>query len=160
MIYISLGANVPSRVGSPDVTLRAALEELKARGVRVLKVSSLYLTPAWPNESDPPFVNAIAEVGTNLGPNAFLKLLLSVEKSFGRVRKVKWEPRCLDLDIVDFGGLITDEIELSLPHPRLQDRAFVLWPLFEICPDWRHPDTGATIPELLEIVGEGGVQRL
>ena len=160
MIYISLGANVPSRVGPPAVTLRAALEELKARGVKVLKESSFYRTPAWPNASDPPFVNAVAEIGTNLGANALLKLLLSVEKSFGRVRAVKWEPRCLDLDIVDFGGLITDEIELSLPHPRLQDRAFVLWPLFEICPDWRHPDTGTTIRELLEIVGEGGVQRL
>ena len=160
MIYISLGANVSSRVGSPEVTLRAALDELQLQGVTIVRASSFYKTPAWPKESDPPFVNAVAEVSTKFGPNALLKVLLSIEKSFGRVRKVKWEPRCLDLDIVDFGGLVVDEVDLSLPHPRLHERAFVLWPLFEVCPHWRHPDTGASIRELLEIVGEGGVQRL
>lgn len=160
MIYISLGANVPSVAGAPDVTLRKALESMAAAGLRVVAVSRFYQTPAWPDPKDPPFVNAVAEVATRLGPGAVLKALLGIEKAFGRVRKVRWEPRCLDLDLLDFGGLVTDTDELILPHPRLHERAFVLRPLADIAPHWRHPDTGTPISELLKIVGEEGVSPL
>lgn len=158
MIYLSLGANVPSNAGPPAVTLRRALEGMPAKGIDVEAVSDFYATPAWPVPTDPEFVNAVARVKTRLGPLALLKTLLAIEKSFGRVRKTRWEPRCLDLDLLDFGGLVTDEEELSLPHPRMHERAFVLRPLIDVAPNWRHPDTGRSVAELLKIVGDEGVR--
>jgi 2-amino-4-hydroxy-6-hydroxymethyldihydropteridine diphosphokinase len=85
---------------------------------------------------------------------------LAIEKGFGRVRKTRNEPRTLDLDLIDYGGLITDTEQLSLPHPRLHERAFVLRPLADIAPQWRHPDTGQSVQVLLDFVGEGGVEVL
>lgn len=160
MIYIALGANVPSAAGPPAVTLRRALAAMPSRGLSVSSVSPFYQTAAWPNPADPSFVNAVARLASRLGPAEVLRALLVIEKSFGRVRKTKWEPRCLDLDLLDYGGLICDEILLSLPHPRMHERAFVLKPLADIAPDWRHPDTGARISDLLKIVGEEGLSKI
>lgn len=159
MIYISLGANVPSPAGPPAATLRKALEAMPGAGIRVTRVSPFYHALAWPDPSDPAYVNAVAEVATRLGPAAILKVLLGIERAFGRVRKARWEPRSVDLDLLDYGGLSTDVDELMLPHPRLHDRAFVLRPLLDIAPHWRHPDTGTSAAELLKIVGEEGVRR-
>ena len=75
-------------------------------------------------------------------PAALMRELLSIEKAFGRVRKTKWEARSLDLDLIDYGGLVTDAEHLMLPHPWMHERAFVLRPLADIAPGWRHPDTG------------------
>lgn len=160
MIYIALGANISSPVGLPEATLRAALAAMPARGVRVVGVSPFYRSPAWPNEDQPPFVNAVAEVRTKLLPAVLMRELLAIEKAFGRVRKTKWEPRSLDLDLIDYGGLVTDAEHLMLPHPWLHERAFVLRPLADVAPAWRHPDTGQSVSALLEIVGEAGVSRL
>jgi 2-amino-4-hydroxy-6-hydroxymethyldihydropteridine diphosphokinase len=160
MIYLGLGANVPSAAGPPAATLRAALGLMPRHGIEVVAVSPFYRTPAWPNPADPPFVNAVAAVRTRLLPGALLKALLAVEKAFGRVRKTKNEPRTLDLDLLDYGGLITDAETLMLPHPRMHERAFVLKPLSDIAPAWRHPDTGKSIAVLLANVGEAGVERL
>ncbi|MEQ1752639.1 MAG: 2-amino-4-hydroxy-6-hydroxymethyldihydropteridine diphosphokinase [Micropepsaceae bacterium] len=158
MIYISLGANMPSNAGPPDVTLRRALDAMPVRGIQIAAVSAFYLTPAWPVATDPAYVNAVARASSKLGPGALLRTLLAIEKSFGRVRKTRWEPRCLDLDLLDFGGLVTDDEELSLPHPRMHERAFVLRPLIDVAPGWRHPDTGTSVAELLKIVGDEGVR--
>lgn len=160
MIYVALGANVPSAAGLPAVTLRRALAAMASRGLSVTAVSPFYQTAAWPNPADPPFVNAVARLASRLGPAEVLRALLVIEKSFGRVRKTKWEPRCLDLDLLDYGGLICDEILLSLPHPLMHERAFVLKPLADLAPDWRHPDTGARIADLLKIVGEEGLSKI
>jgi len=160
MIYVSLGANVPSKVGPPPRTLAAAIDAMPAHGIRVTARSPFYSSLAWPNPADPPFVNAMVAAQTSKGPLELLTALLAIERQFGRVRKTRWEPRCLDLDLIDYGGLISDEEILQLPHPRLQDRGFVLRPLKDICPAWRHPDTGVSIDELLGIAGEDGVQRL
>jgi 2-amino-4-hydroxy-6-hydroxymethyldihydropteridine diphosphokinase len=160
MIYVALGANVPSAAGPPAVTLRQALAAMPRYGIEVLAVSPLYRTPAWPNPADPPFVNAVAAVKTWLLPGEILKVLLAIEKAFGRVRKRPNEPRTLDLDLIDYGGLVSDVEQLMLPHPRMHERAFVLRPLADVAPGWRHPDTGQGIGELLEIVGEAGVERL
>ena len=160
MIYVALGANVPSLAGPPAITLRGALAEMPRRGMQVVAVSPFYQTAAWPNPADPPFVNAMAEIRSKLGPGDILRALLAIEKAFGRVRKTKWEPRSLDLDLIDYGGLLTDDPELMLPHPLLHERAFVLRPLADIAPGWRHPDTGAPIAELLKNVGEEGVRQI
>ncbi|MFN8949078.1 MAG: 2-amino-4-hydroxy-6-hydroxymethyldihydropteridine diphosphokinase [Alphaproteobacteria bacterium] len=160
MIHVSLGANTPSRVGEPLVTLRAAIAEMPAHGMEVIRVSPFYRSMAWPNPADPVFVNAAVTVRTARGPMEVLQALLAIERQFGRVRKTRWEPRCLDLDLIDYGGLILDTDVLSLPHPRLHERGFVLRPLMDLDPAWRHPDTGTPIAELLENAGEEGLSRL
>ncbi|MFM9864812.1 MAG: 2-amino-4-hydroxy-6-hydroxymethyldihydropteridine diphosphokinase [Micropepsaceae bacterium] len=160
MIYVALGANVRSSAGPPAVTLRQALAAMPRHGIEILAVSPFYRSEAWPNPADPPFVNAVAEVKTRLLPGQLLKALLAVEKAFGRVRKSRNEPRTLDLDLIDYGGLISDAEQLMLPHPRLHERAFVLRPLADIAPAWRHPDTGEGVLALLRNVGEAGLERL
>jgi 2-amino-4-hydroxy-6-hydroxymethyldihydropteridine diphosphokinase len=145
---IALGANLPSRAGSPERTIRAALVELARAGLAVERVSKLYSSPAWPDSADPRFVNAVARVRTNLAPVRLLELLHETETAFGRTRSVRNAPRSLDLDIVDFGSR-AEEGPPALPHPRLAVRAFVLVPLAEIAPTWRHPITHKSATDML-----------
>jgi 2-amino-4-hydroxy-6-hydroxymethyldihydropteridine diphosphokinase len=160
MIFIALGANLPSSAGAPDQTLRRVLALLPARGVTVEAVSPFYRSAAWPNPADPPYVNAVARVRTKLGPAELMRVLLQIEGEFGRKRTIKNAPRTLDLDIADFGGLVTDAAHLMLPHPQMHERAFVLRPLADLAPGWRHPVTGQGVGELLKIVGEDGLEKL
>jgi 2-amino-4-hydroxy-6-hydroxymethyldihydropteridine diphosphokinase len=160
MIYIALGANLPSSVGAPEETLRRALGLLPSRGVVVEAVSPFYRTPAWPDPKDPPYVNAVARVRTNLTPADLMRVLLRVEAEFGRKRSQKNAPRTLDLDLIDYAGLVTDASHMLLPHPQLHGRAFVLKPLADVAPDWHHPITGQRVSDLLRIVGEDGLKRL
>jgi 2-amino-4-hydroxy-6-hydroxymethyldihydropteridine diphosphokinase len=147
-ILIALGANIPSAEGPPEATLKAALAALEARGVRISAISRFHQTQAWPDPTDPPFTNAVAEIETQLQPFALLGLLHEVETAFGRKRSTPNAPRSLDLDLLDYRGRI-ERGDLELPHPRMADRRFVLEPLAEIAPFWRHPVTGQTAEALL-----------
>lgn len=154
MIVIALGANLPSRAGTPRDTLKAALARLAAQGVHVANVSSCYLTKAWPDPADPDFVNAVARIETTRSPRELMELLHATEAHFGRTRGAKNAPRTLDLDLIDYDG----RVELGppeLPHPRLAERAFVLVPLEELAPSWRHPATGTSIADLLMALAPG-----
>lgn len=151
-IFIALGANIPSAIGSPLATLRAALAALEQHGVRVLKVSSFRQTQAWPDPADPPFINAVAGIATNLQPFALLGLLHDVETAYGRKRSAANAPRTLDIDLIDYGGRV-ERGPVELPHPRMTDRRFVLEPLAEVAPGWRHPVTGQTVEALLAALG-------
>jgi 2-amino-4-hydroxy-6-hydroxymethyldihydropteridine diphosphokinase len=124
------------------------LAELSQNGIRTVAESSIYATKAWPNPSDPPFVNAVAQIETSLSPAELMNFLHQTETSFGRKRTAKNAPRTLDLDLIDYDGRI-EAGPPTLPHPRLADRAFVLIPLADIAPDWRHPETGQTVRELI-----------
>jgi 2-amino-4-hydroxy-6-hydroxymethyldihydropteridine diphosphokinase len=148
-ILVALGANMPSRAGLPAETLKAALAALGEAGVTVLKVSSFIETPAWPDPTDPPFTNGVAALRTDLNPFALLELLHAIETAWGRVRSRPNAPRTLDLDLLAHGDAVVTGQGLELPHPRLVARRFVLEPLAEIAPDWRHPVTGLTPKQML-----------
>jgi len=149
MIVVALGANLPSAVGPPEVTIRAALAALAKRGAAPKAVSHLWRTPAWPDGRDPPFVNAAADIATALAPEALLMLLHDIETEFGRDRSAgRNAPRPLDLDLIDYNGRVQAGPP-ELPHPRMAERGFVLVPLKDIAPDWRHPVSGKTIDALI-----------
>lgn len=152
-IYIGLGANLPHpEFGPPPRTLRRALASLNDRGVRLVRCSPWYRTAPVPASDQPWYVNAVAQVATGLAPDALLATLHGVEDSFGRVRSVRDAARFVDLDLLDYESIHKDlkNIGLSvIPHIRLEDRAFVLLPLRDIAPDWRHPVTGASIDTLI-----------
>jgi len=158
MILIALGANLPSRAGPPDATLAAALASLEKRQVEIRAVSPFYRTAAWPDPSDPPFVNAVAELGTPLQPVALLAILHELETDFGRKRSAPNAPRTLDIDLLDYDGRIEPGPPV-LPHPRLESRGFVLVPLCDIAPSWRHPVSGRTARELLAALPDRGEVR-
>ena len=147
-IFLALGANIPSAAGSPEATLRAALAALEKRGVRIVRLSSFRQTEAWPNPADPPFINAVAGIATDLQPFALLGLLHEVETAHGRKRSAPNAPRTLDLDLIDYQSRV-EQGAVELPHPRMADRRFVLEPLAEIAPGWRHPVSGLTVEALL-----------
>lgn len=159
MILIALGANLPSPAGPPAETLRRALGALDDRGARVLKVSRFFRSAAWPPSAQPGFVNAVAAVQWGGSPQALMQLLLEVEAAFGRVRGDTWAARPLDLDLLDFEGRTVAEPWLTLPHKHLHERGFVLAPLVDIAPDWRHPALGLTAAALLAGLDPSRVQQ-
>jgi 2-amino-4-hydroxy-6-hydroxymethyldihydropteridine diphosphokinase len=130
-VLLGLGGNL----GDAAATIVAALARLEEAGVEMVARSSLYRTAPWGKTDQPPFVNACAVVRTDLHPRALLDRILTVESDLGRRRGERWGPRTIDIDILDYDGLALDEPGLTLPHPRLTERAFVLIPLAEIAPD-------------------------
>jgi 2-amino-4-hydroxy-6-hydroxymethyldihydropteridine diphosphokinase len=148
--FIALGSNVAGRFASPAEAVKAAMQVVQTIEITMVSRSRLYRSAAWPDPADPEFVNAMIAVETSLAPAALLARLHAVEAEFGRERRQMNAPRTLDLDIVDYAGLVSAPGESPiLPHPRLADRAFVLLPLAEIAPDWRHPVTRAAIGDLI-----------
>jgi 2-amino-4-hydroxy-6-hydroxymethyldihydropteridine diphosphokinase len=162
MILIGLGANLPSpRHGPPAATLAAALDALAADGrVRVVGRSRWYETAPVPVSDQPWYVNGVARVATDLPPAELLARLHAVEADFGRVRSVRNAPRLVDLDLLAYEGRVIDgEGGLELPHPRLHERAFVLLPLAELAPGWRHPRLHRTVEELIAALPPDQVAR-
>jgi 2-amino-4-hydroxy-6-hydroxymethyldihydropteridine diphosphokinase len=161
MIVIALGGNLISDAGPPEATIAAALAELALRGIRPVHVSPMYASQAWPDPRDPPYVNAVARLETSLAPETLMRELEAVETKFGRIRARLNAPRTLDIDLLDYNGLVR-ELAPTLPHPRMGARAFVLIPLGDIAPRWRHPVSGATIGELIAALpkAEQTLQRL
>ena len=149
-IYIALGANQAYRGAPPLENLNSALCALVSNGVQVTACSRPWRTPAWPDPSDPPFVNGVVDVRTDLEPDALLALMHEIEARFGRVRGRRNAPRSIDLDIIDYRGRIeAGDPGPILPHPRLAGRAFVLLPLKDVAPRWRDPVSGASVEQLI-----------
>ncbi|KIP85923.1 MULTISPECIES: 2-amino-4-hydroxy-6-hydroxymethyldihydropteridine diphosphokinase [unclassified Stenotrophomonas] len=152
--WIGLGANL----GDAASTVSAAIEALDGlAGTELTRASLLYASPAWGNPDQPPFVNAVACVQTDLPPLALLDALLALETGFGRVRDpaVHWGPRLLDLDLLLYGDQVIDLPRLQVPHPYLHQRAFVLVPLAEVAPDLVIPGQGRVRDAVMQVTASG-----
>ena len=165
MILIGLGANLPSAgYGAPHATLEAALRRCAESGLKIARSSPWYRSAPVPVSDQPWYVNGVAVVETDLAPLSLLSVLHDIEHAFGRIRRVRNESRELDLDLLAYEDLIVEpagDAELVLPHPRLHDRAFVLYPLRDVAPDWRHPASRRSVDELIAgLAGDQTIERL
>ncbi len=139
MILVALGSNISGPWGTPQQSVEYALQALNRDGLKLVEASRLLLTAPFGKPNQPPFVNAVANIETHLAPLALLQKLHAIEKEAGRRRKTRWGPRTLDLDIIDYHGLVMTTENLVLPHPGIAERIFVLKPISELTEKWRHP---------------------
>jgi 2-amino-4-hydroxy-6-hydroxymethyldihydropteridine diphosphokinase len=167
---LAFGGNLMSLIGSPVETIRAALGELIARDVELTDLSRFFQTPCFPSGAGPDYVNLVAIISTPQSPEVLLEYLHEVEATFGRARDSRWAGRTLDIDILSYENLIVPDLDtyqnwvdlpldvqmkeapqnLILPHPRIQDRGFVLIPLCDVWPEWLHPVSGKTAQMLCD----------
>jgi 2-amino-4-hydroxy-6-hydroxymethyldihydropteridine diphosphokinase len=154
--YVGLGSNLGDRAAYLLLGL-SALSRLPK--THLLRLSPVYETdPVGPPQ--PPYLNMVAELETELSPKGLLAEMLGVEKALGRERRERWGPRTLDLDLLLYGDLVLEEAGLSVPHPRLHERAFVLVPLLDLLPEGRHPLLGQSFAELLASLDASSVRPL
>ena len=171
-ILLALGANLPSSFGAPSETITESVNELRSAKLDVRAVSRLFHTPAYPPSSGAEYINAAVLCESALSPSEILATLHRVEEKFGRRRRQRWQARTLDIDLLAVGDQILPDLathkawrqlsleaqqqrvpdRLVLPHPRLQDRAFVLVPLADVAPDWVHPTLRLSVAEMLAIL--------
>ena len=146
MILIGLGSNLDGPWGTPCQTVLRAFQALNAGPVRLVAMSTLAVTEPFGRKNQPAFVNAVAIIASHLSPDALLRRLHAIERQAGRKRGLRWGPRTLDLDILDYNGVVRlprlrSIKPLVLPHPGIAERLFVLQPIAELAPRWRHPLT-------------------
>lgn len=178
---LALGANLPTSAGNPSDSLKNALQRINGAQIELKAVSRFWGTPAYPAGSGPDYVNAAAVIETDLSAPEVLARLHEVEAALGRKRDGgRWQARGIDLDLIALDGQIWPDPaiqtawrdlaldqqqiqtpdQLILPHPRLQDRGFVLAPLAEIAPLWRHPIIGATVAEMLAALPSASLEGM
>jgi len=147
-VVVALGSNLADGFASREALLEAALARFPQAGLPVISRSDWWSSAAWPDPAGPEYRNGIALVEANGDPQAVLQALLSIEAAFHRTRSAKNAPRTLDLDLIAYGRRVIDAPDLTLPHPRAHERLFVMGPLAQIAPAWRHPVSGKTAAEL------------
>ena len=154
MIFLGLGSNLPSKYGDTFANINLAISSLEAYGIKVIKRSSFYKTPSYPDRKNPKFINVVILVKTNLPVIDLMSVLIFIEEKLERKRVKKNDPRTCDIDIIDYNNQILNlkynNLDLTLPHKELTTRNFILFPLKEISPNWKHPKTKEIISDLLE----------
>ena len=151
--FIGIGANLPARgFKTPLDTCCAAIETLTECGFEVTATSRWYESAPVPLSDQPWFINGVAECGVRKDASSTLTTLHQIESKFGRVRGEVNAPRVLDLDLLDFDGKISTGPAITLPHPRMHERAFVLLPMRDLAPTWAHPVLGLTIGDLIDFL--------
>ena len=158
MIILGIGSNLSSNFGDRFKNINLTVLYLENYGIKVVKRSSFYETPSYPNKNNPKFINIIIEVKTSLPPVDLVSVLLFIENRLERKRDKKNEPRTCDIDVIDYNSQVLDfkykDSDFHIPHKKLVLRNFVLIPLMEIISDWQHPETkehiGVLIDELTE----------
>lgn len=156
LVAIALGSNL----GDSRTILMAAIDQLSQDPKIKLQATSHWYQTAAVGPPQPDYLNGCVSILTTYSPEVLLEKLLAIESQFGRVRRERWGPRTLDLDVLLFGQSVIQTPTLTVPHPYLHERAFVLAPLAEICPGWNHPVLKQTIAELAKAVDYTGVHRL
>ncbi|MGI6782672.1 MAG: 2-amino-4-hydroxy-6-hydroxymethyldihydropteridine diphosphokinase [Aminivibrio sp.] len=150
LVAISLGSNLGDRLQ----LLRKAVCALKERDFSILASSDVFETPPWGVKDQPRFLNACVLAETRLSPEEALAAVKEIEKALGRTRTWRWGPRLIDLDIIFYDDLVMETPDLTVPHPEMARRAFVLLPLTQAAPYWRHPVTGFTAEEMARALPE------
>ncbi|KYO66493.1 2-amino-4-hydroxy-6-hydroxymethyldihydropteridine diphosphokinase [Thermovenabulum gondwanense] len=145
-VFIALGSNV----GDREVNIKTAIEKIRQRGIKVVKISDIIETEPYGYVDQPRFLNAVLQAETLLSPRELLNTLQEIEKEMGRERKIKWGPRNIDLDIIFYNGLIFNDEDLKIPHPDAHNRIFVIKPLAQIAEDFIHPVLKITVKEILK----------
>ncbi len=154
MIFLGLGSNLPSKYGDRFTNINLATSYLESYGIKVIKRSSFYETPSYPDKQNPKFINVVILVKTNLLPIDLMSVLIFIEEKLERKRVKKNDPRTCDIDIIDYNNQILNlkynNLDFTVPHKELTSRNFVLFPLQEISPMWKHPKTKQTISNLIQ----------
>ena len=144
-VFLGIGSNVGNRINNINYACY-----LLNNFCSISKVSNYYETNSWPNENYPKYLNLILKCKTKLNPFSLINKLKNIEKKLGRKKNIKNFPRTCDIDIIDFKGLEQNDKSLQIPHPRMLNRNFVLFPLFEIEKNWKHPKNNISIDRLLK----------
>jgi 2-amino-4-hydroxy-6-hydroxymethyldihydropteridine diphosphokinase len=159
--YIALGSNLPFEGVESPALLARVVSALQEAGLRLQACSGIWRTAAWPPSDQPDYYNAVVALDPgNRPPQALYEILREIEARYGRERREKWASRTLDLDIVAMDELDGTFGDVTVPHPHMHERAFVLAPMVEIAPEWRHPLKGQTAMEMLADIPGGGYCRV
>ena len=153
MIILGIGSNLSSKYGDRFKNIELSILQLQSYGIKIIKKSSFYETPSYPDNKKPKFINMVTMIETYLPPVDLMSILVFIEEKLERKRNLKNDPRTCDMDIIDYNGQIENlnygSLNLHLPHKDLISRNFVLIPLIEICPNWIHPKTKENIETLV-----------
>ncbi|MFL2888416.1 MAG: 2-amino-4-hydroxy-6-hydroxymethyldihydropteridine diphosphokinase [Pelagibacterales bacterium MED-G40] len=150
MIYLSIGSNLNSKFGNRLDNITKAVSLLKDKKIKIKKISNFFESPSYPNKKNPKFINIAIEIEYSLSPKKLLKEIFLIERKMERKRNLKNAPRTCDIDIIDFKGKISNNKNLTIPHPKAHLRNFVLYPLKDINSNWKHPITNKRIDILIK----------
>ena len=155
MILIGLGANLDGIYGSPEQCLKHCAELFSSKNIKVIKFSNIWKSAPVPVSDQPWYRNAVCLVETSLNPHELLAALAKIEDEAGRTRHKQNEARILDLDLLSYNNEIIEDDNLQLPHPRMHERSFVLYPLQEVAPNWVHPVLNKSVDKMVEEIPKG-----
>jgi len=153
MLLLALGSNLASNFGNRFLNIELAMHYLEGKKIKIIKKSSFYETPSYPDKKKPKFINLVILAKTNLSPKALASIIIEIEEKLERKRLKKNDSRTIDIDIIDYNNKVFDfkynSSMFYIPHKKLSDRNFVLFPIQEIIPNWKHPKSKVNIKDLI-----------